>query len=351
MNSSVESYLLPWVQQQLAELGSMVGQTGDDIQLVPLSGDAGMRQYFRVAGVDMPLLAVNAPPHTEDNALFVALGRALGDGGLCTPKVYGLDVECGFLLIQDFGDSLLHTCLRQQPANADSLYGQALISLLSLQQIRLTQPSLPSYDQTLLMQEMGLFNEWFLAGLLHQSSHQDDQGLVQIFNQLADCCLSQPQVLVHRDYHSRNLIVREAQPLGVIDYQGAVWGPITYDVVSLLKDCYLLWPESKVQNWALSYARLAMDAQLLPPVSEAEFLRWFDWTGLQRHIKVLGIFARLSLRDGKHHYLQDLPRVLQYVRATAKRYTEFSYLVSLLDNLAPLIESQPWYQSVAEIGR
>ncbi|GAA4960065.1 aminoglycoside phosphotransferase family protein [Halioxenophilus aromaticivorans] len=342
MNASQHTNLTQWVNQQLQALGAT-----EPCTLAALSGDAGFRQYLRVDNGPRPMLAVLAPPESENNPLFVALAIALRKGHLCTPEVFAADFERGYLLVEDFGDQLLWCSLQQQPINADCLYGQALISLLSLQQEQPYHIDLPSYGPQMLLREMNLFNHWFVGELLGLDEQLGHDTLAPIYNQLVANALAQPQVLVHRDFHSRNLLERPGLPLGVIDFQGAVWGPITYDVVSLLKDCYLQWPRAKVEGWALSYSELAKDTGLLAEVDNATFLRWFDWTGLQRHIKVLGIFARLALRDNKPNYLQDLPLVVHYVRDCASRYSALQPLADLFDQqLMPVVEAQSWYQPV-----
>ncbi len=333
--------LTNWVEQQIQSLDTNTGP----LTLSPLSGDAGFRRYYRIHNGGKPMLAVHAPVETEDTPLFVALAKTMQQGAVSTPNIIAVDEQRGFLIIEDFGDDLLANELEQEPDNADAHYGQAIITLLALQQLRPYSLDLPSYSPTLLQNELNLFPHWFIGELLQQSHALENFSLTPAFNFLIDNSLQQPQVLVHRDYHSRNLIERQGRSLGVIDFQGAVWGPITYDIVSLLKDCYLRWPADKVEQWALSYARLAKDVGLLPDISDQRFLHWFHLTGLQRHLKVLGIFARLALRDGKQQYLADLPRVLAYVRDTAGRFEQTQPLLAFIDEqLMPAIESQAWYQ-------
>ncbi len=345
MKQNKQAELSHWVKQQLASKGQPDAQPG----LCTLSGDAGFRQYLRVLGVAPSMLAVNAPPETENNPLFVALAVALRRGHLCTPEVYAADFDRGFLLVEDFGDQLLWLSLQEQAENADCLYGQAFISLLALQQEQPFHLDLPSYGPQMLLREMNLFNHWFVGELLAMDQEVNLEPLKPVLDGLVANALAQPQVLVHRDYHSRNLIERAGLPLGVIDFQGAAWGPITYDVVSLLKDCYVHWPRSKVEQWLICYAELAEDAGIMPQVDQSTLVRWFDWMGLQRHLKVLGIFARLALRDSKPNYLQDLPLVLHYVRDCTARYAELSPLATLLDEqLMPVITQQPWFKPVAE---
>lgn len=340
MQNNAVADLSTWVATQLRALsGSDV-----DVALAPLSGDAGFRRYYRVqANTQSPMLAVISPPESENNPLFVELAKALR-GHVCTPTIYAADYERGFLLIEDFGDQLLWRSLQQQPEGADGLYGEALMDLLALQQERPYHIDLPCYSPSMLQAEMNLFTQWFVGRLLSLPTDTLTPLLAPVHEALIANALAQPQVFVHRDYHSRNLIERAGRPLGVIDFQGAVWGPISYDVVSLLKDCYICWPEEKVRNWVACYGQLAFDAELMPKVDPDTFYRWFELTGLQRHLKVLGIFARLALRDNKSAYLNDLPLVLHYVRTTARRYPSTQPLANLLDEqLLPAMVEQPWY--------
>jgi aminoglycoside/choline kinase family phosphotransferase len=335
--------LTHWTRQQLLVLWPQA-ELGRDC-LRALSGDAGFRRYYRAEGAGIPhaLLAVDAPPATEDSAQFVALANYLRSHGVRAPAILAVDIAQGFLLVEDFGDNLLQKSL--QPDTATALYGEALITLLTLQQCPDDLQLIPRYDQALLRRELTLFSEWFVEQLLeHPLSVNEHALLERTFIQLERSALEQPQVLVHRDYHSRNLLVCESGALGVIDFQGALWGPCTYDVVSLLRDCYLRWPEEDVRRWALSYGNMAMDAGLLPVVDAATYLRWFDWMGLQRHIKVLGIFARLHLRDNKPHYLGDLSRVLGYVLDVSAGYQELAEFTDwFCTQILPLAAQQSWY--------
>ena len=310
--------------------------------LTPLGGDAGFRRYFRYPGGER-LLAVDAPPSSEDTRQFVALAEHLRASGLASPRIIAADAEQGFLLVEDFGDQLLYSALT--PANADALYGQAMAELRRLQTCP-DQPGLvPRYDRALLRRELELFGDWFVQQLLGYSlSSGEQQMLDQLFTLLEDSALAQPQVLVHRDYHSRNLILCNDGHLGIIDFQGALWGAITYDLVSLLKDCYKRWPAPQVNHWAQAYLHSLQAKGQLAGISHRQFMQWFDWMGLQRHIKVLGIFARLHLRDGKPGYLQDLPLVLRYTLETAGQYPQLaSFCGWLQQRLLPLAEQQPWY--------
>lgn len=341
--------LTHWARQNLRAVIPEAGQ----LVLESLGSDAGFRRYYRaqapVTG-QPPFLAVDAPPETEDTALFVKLARYLRDQGVNAPTVIAADAAQGFLVVEDFGDRLLRNELTQD--TACTLYGEALMVLLRLQQATDIPTELPQYDQAMLRRELEIFSEWFVVRLLGYSLSQAEQALLQrVFTQLETTALEQPQLLVHRDYHSRNLLLCDSGQIGVIDFQGAVRGPFAYDLVSLLRDCYIRWPQEDVKRWALSYGNIAMDVGVIPAVDEATYLRWFDWVGLQRHIKVLGIFARLHLRDGKHHYLADLPLVLRYTLDVARNYPQLDEFVAWFEQqLLPLIEQQPWYTDYRRAG-
>jgi hypothetical protein len=339
--------LQAWVLQQLAEQWPDTPISESNLQ--PLNSDAGFRVYYRLQDEELTrysrkLLAVDAPPATEDTGQFVALAQYLRRYGVRTPMVFAADRKRGFLLVEDFGDALLQDTLQSDSATA--LYGEALLTLLTLQQAPDNPLLIPRYDQALLRRELDIFRDWFVQHLLEYSLDAAEQVMLELlFSQLEASALEQPQVLVHRDYHSRNLLLCESGAMGVIDFQGALWGPCTYDVVSLLRDCYLRWPAADVQRWALGYGNMAMDCGILPEVDAKTYLRWFDWMGLQRHIKVLGIFARLSLRDEKQGYLTDLSRVMGYVLEVADSYPEFADFAQWFRaRLLPLAEQQAWYK-------
>lgn len=324
------------------------------IVLQSLGGDAGFRRYFRYQ-TPSHWLAVDAPPATEDTVQFLAVARLLEQQGVRSPRVAAADPAQGFLLVEDMGDQLFFRAVN--PDNADGLYQQAINCLIQLQGCQ-DAPIIPRYDRALLRRELEIFSEWFVGQLLGYSLDADElQQLDHLFVQLEDNSLTQPQTFVHRDYHSRNLLLLDSDPanqkssLGVIDFQGALWGGVTYDLVSLLRDCYLRWPAARVKQWALDYRQQAMAADIIPSVSEAEFLRWFDWLGLQRHIKVLGIFARLNLRDGKNGYLKDLPLVIRYTLEVAENYAELRQFADWFrDKLLPLAQQQSWYQDYHTAG-
>ena len=311
--------------------------------LEALSGDAGFRRYYRVNGSIPPQMAVYAPTATENTPLYLAISRLLASAGVRVPQVLATDVERGFLLVEDCGDALLLPLLNGD--TADTLYGQALRLLLVLQQVAVPAGTLPTYDEQRLWDEMALFPRWFVQDLLELPFGRNEQVLLEnLFEHLIDSAIEQPQVLVHRDFHARNLMVKDDE-LVAIDFQDAVIGPVTYDLVSLLRDCYIRWSPAQVNDWALSYRQRLLSHALPAGESDAQFLRWFDLMGLQRHIKVLGIFARLWLRDGKAGYLNDLPLVLRYTMEVAARYPESAEFADWLQvRVLPACKRQPWWK-------
>lgn len=340
--------LVSWVEQAVAEHLPLPANDGA-FNWANLSGDAGFRQYFRLSTAPATL-AVVAPPATEKNDAFVAIACYLRERGVRAPDIIAYEPDQGYLLVEDLGRDLLLDHLT--PETVDSLYGEVLTSLLRLQQLPPDEQLFAPYTRELLHSEMYRFNEWFAEGLLNYSLSEDEQNLLNsLYQQLEDSALEQPRVITHRDFHSRNLVYSAGVAPGVIDFQDAVAGPLTYDLVSLLRDCYIAWPREQVQRWALAYASMASDVGLLEDVSAETFLRWFDWMGLQRHIKVLGVFARLSLRDGKHGYLKDLPRVVRYVREISLQYPELSAFNQWFESrIMPLVRQQPWYVSAVDEG-
>lgn len=308
----------------------------------PLSGDASFRRYFRVRRDAASWIAVDAPPATEKNAEFVAIASALAGGGVAAPKIVAADIKRGFLLLSDLGDTLLLDVLTAD--NVDDHYRHATDLLITLQQVPTQGARLGSYSRQLLWQEMELFPQWFVQGLLQRPVETEERRLLdRIFGLLVSSALEQPQVFVHRDFHSRNLMLVGDEQLATIDFQDAVAGPVTYDLVSLLRDCYVVWPQHRVQAWMNLYCAKAQAAGVLRSVDIRQFQRWFDWMGLQRHIKVLGIFARLYLRDGKNRYLGDLPTVIDYTLDIARRYPQLAGFVEWFEvALIPAINDQPW---------
>ncbi len=296
------------------------------------SSDASFRRYFRVDAADGgTLIAMDAPPPQEDVRPFVRVAELFGATGVTVPTILAQDVERGFLLLSDLGNT---TYLKQLDAqSAHALYIDAIDALVLLQaQSRPGQ--LPVYDRDLLQRELMLFPDWYLGRHLNATLNEKQTAdLNKVFDTLLANNLAQPQVYVHRDYHSRNLMVLDKGNPGILDFQDAVYGPITYDLVSLLRDAYIQWDEEMVLDLAIRYWERARRAGL--PVSHDidAFYRDFEFMGLQRHLKVLGIFARLYHRDGKDGYLNDIPLVMEYTRKTAYRYKEFAPLVKLLDTL------------------
>ncbi len=284
---------------------------------------------------------------------------------ISTPKILAVDFARGFLLLQDFGHQLLHPELlagslaeSQSPERlmAANYYQQAESLLLDIQAVTPTAQVFPAYDQQRLQSEMDLFAEWFVGRLLGievgvEIDNEQRSMLDELFKLLIDSALQQPQVVVHRDYHSRNLMLLEDGSLGVIDFQDAVVGPVTYDLVSLLKDCYLRLPAKQVMDRALGFKQQLEQRFDMGQIDDQQFLRWFDLIGLQRHIKVLGIFARLSLRDGKHGYLNDLPLVIRYTLEAARSYAQTQpFYHWFVEHIEPRLVSQPWYRDWRSAG-
>jgi aminoglycoside/choline kinase family phosphotransferase len=331
-----QQLLQAWVQKTLVDLNLPAAQGS----LSVVSGDASFRRYFRQAVNGTSYIAVDAPPEKENSQCFVDVARSWFAQGVAVPEVLKADFEQGFMLLSDMGDQLLLPLLNID--SADRLYSQAMTSLLDVAKTSPTvgKRELGPYDQTLLENEMSLFTDWFLIKHLQlELTAQDKRVLDGVFELLRESALGQVQVPVHRDYHSRNIMVLKDQSLGIIDFQDAVLGPITYDLVSLLRDCYIAWPESKVDTWVSEYFTLAKKAGLIGPISEMQFKLWFDWMGLQRHIKIAGIFSRLSIRDGKSAYLDDIPQTLSYILHVSAEYDALSeFHLWLNTRILPLLD-------------
>lgn len=304
-----------------------------DYSLERASDDASFRRYFRIRrNGHPPLIAMDAPPEKEDCRPFLHVVRLFTDAGVHVPSVYAQDLEKGFLLLSDLGTTTYLAALDAD--NAAELYGAALDALLRIQLA--SRPGLlAEYDRTLLERELRLFPEWYVARQLgrHLDARQRE-ALEKSFAVLLENNLAQARVFVHRDYHSRNLMVCEPCP-GILDFQDAVFGPVTYDLVSLLRDAYIAWDEERVIDWAIRFWETARRSGVPVPGDFADFYRDFEWMGAQRQLKVLGIFARLCYRDGKDGYLKDQPLVMRYLRRTCERYRELAPLARLLDELAP----------------
>jgi aminoglycoside/choline kinase family phosphotransferase len=307
----------------------------ETLELTVASADASFRRYFRVNMPAQTLIAMDAPPPQEDCSPFVHVAKILLEAGLNVPRVIAQDIERGFLLLSDLGDTTYLNVLNE--TTADELYRDASNALIKMQQASCADV-LPPYDEALLTREMQLFPDWYIAKHLAVSLDEADQKVLQkTFEQLNRNILAQAQVYVHRDYHSRNLMVcndGDGQNPGVLDFQDAVYGPITYDLVSLLKDAYIAWEEERVLDWTVRHWQAARQAGLPVPQDFADFYRDFEWMGVQ----VLGIFARLYHRDGKSGYLKDMPLVMDYLRRACARYIELRPMLRLLDKIE---KSQP----------
>ena len=299
--------------------------------LTPASADASFRRYFRATlNNGDHYIVMDAPPQHEDCLPFIKVAALFASAGINVPRVLHQDLVQGFLLLTDLGDATYLSALNLD--NAHALYMDAVNALIQIQ-LASQVDVLPVYDRDMLARELQLFPDWYVTQHLGTTlTDTQNQQLQQVFYALLDNNTAQPQVYVHRDYHSRNLMVSTPNP-GVLDFQDAVYGPITYDLVSLFKDAYITWDEEVILDWVIRYWEQARKAGLPVATDFGEFYRDFEWMGLQRHLKVLGIFARLAHRDGKHGYLENLPAVLNHVRRTAGRYREFGSLVKLLDTL------------------
>ena len=333
--------LLPWALSALK-----VSASAEVPAITMVAGDASNRRYFRLAVSAGTYILAEAPPATEKNEAFLATRELLAGAGVAVPAVFAADLARGYLLLEDLGDRVLLAEL--DAGSVDGCYRRACEVLSQMAALTTGQLALPAYDETLLGEELSRFPRWFVEALLSCSLSAKEQLVMdQLFEKLINCALEQPRVLVHRDFHSRNLMPQDDGRLAVIDFQDAVVGPVSYDLVSLLRDCYIQWPAGQVAGWALAHRDLLCARGLLPEVDDVRFMRWFDWMGLQRHLKVLGTFARLYLRDGKPGYLEDLPLVIHYVLEILDKYSDeepvFAAFRECFDlRLAPLIVKQHW---------
>jgi len=302
----------------------------NNAEIAPASADASFRRYFRITYAGGSLIAMDAPLEQENVSPFIDITHRLEKANLQVPHIHASDLQQGFLLLDDLGNQDYLRGLNSDSVN--ELYGDALAALVKIQLA--DTEDLMLYNNKLLATELSLFQDWFLGAHLGLELSQDQRGeLGKVLSALIDNALEQPQVFVHRDYHSRNLMITEENNPGIIDYQDAVLGPITYDLVSLLRDCYISWPTEQVKAWALYYRDQAVANEIMAPTQDQQFLRWFDLMGIQRHLKAIGIFARLNHRDGKPGYLNDIPRTLNYVLENASCYEETKPLLKLLNDL------------------
>ena len=342
MATTREQVLSEWVKQQLNDL---------QLTIHPLAGDASFRRYARILstqnGQTKSYMLMDAPTDKEDSQPFVDIASWFAAHGVRVPHIVAQDLKQGFILLEDFGDTLLSQVLNTD--TADQYYQQAMDQLLNLQQLPSTNGMIPAYDAQKLIAEMNLFDEWFVTQYLDiQLNDQEKQLLKNTYELLAKTALEQPQVVVHRDYHCRNLMVLEIDDafddtrLGVIDFQDAVVGAYTYDLISILRDAYVQWPKHKVQEW-LQYFWKHLPTEQTRGKTITDFKREFDFMAAQRHLKVLGIFIRLNLRDGKTGYMNDLPLVLHYLLHELQDYPEFTEFNQFLQQrvLPAFLQRQP----------
>ncbi|WP_426236898.1 aminoglycoside phosphotransferase family protein [Pseudomonas sp. TWP3-2] len=324
-------HLKVWLDEQLASLFAAQGWGAvPPATLTAASSDASFRRYFRWEGAGRSFVVMDAPPPQENCKPFVDIAFLLAKSGINVPKIYAEDLDRGFLLLNDLGNQTYLDVINGE--NADDLFDDALQALLALQQLPMVAP-LPSYDVALLRRELELFPEWYVKRELGIEFDAAQQQLwQQVSELLIDSALAQPKVLVHRDYMPRNLMLSEPNP-GVLDFQDAVYGPVTYDVTCLFKDAFLSWPEERVRGWLEIYWQQAAALNIPVQPDFEDFLRASDLMGVQRHLKVIGIFARICHRDGKPRYLADVPRFFAYIEAVIARRPELADLQALLSSL------------------
>ncbi len=322
------------------------------IKLQAMTGDAGFRQYYRFNVQKQSFIAVDAPPQYSNNQAFVAIGLALSAQQVTVPKIIAADLTQGFFCLSDFGDQLLADDLlnteNSEQVKLTYLKAIKLLPLIAATQVTTDKASgdqgqnnehysLPLYDKAFIDLELGIFTQWLIDKHLNiKLSCEDKAKLEQCFDTLSISALSQPKVTMHRDFHSRNIMVLNDGSLGVIDFQDAVVGPITYDIVSLLRDCYTRWPEDVIQPLFKTFCQLMSKQYDLDHVSETQWQQWFDLMGLQRHLKASGIFCRLFYRDNKSSYLKDIPLTLSYIEDISGHYPQLSFLHQLIkDRVIP----------------
>lgn len=303
---------------------------GRPFSLAPASADASFRRYFRATVGGETYIVMDAPPERENSEPFVRIAKLFAQAGVHVPRIVALDLRQGLLLLDDLGSQTYLHVLNEK--NADELFRAATDELIKIQ-LASKPDVLPEYDAALLTRELSLFPDWYVARYLQRELNDDQKNVLHhAFQLIVADNLAQPKVFVHRDYMPRNLMISTPNP-GVLDFQDAVYGPISYDIASLFKDAFISWDEEQVLDWTIRYWEKARKAGLPVQTDFGEFYRDCEWMGLQRHLKVLGIFARINYRDGKPHYLQDTPRFINYVRKTCDRYRALGPLLKLFDQL------------------
>lgn len=325
------------LRQQALETWLQTSVKLTDFKLIPLAGDASFRRYFRLHHQNQSYIVMDAPPERENCVPFIAIANALRKINLMTPEILASDITQGFLLLTDFGDRLYLKELNTETVK--NLYPLALDALSVLQTCQQVEGwTVPMFTPQLMRQEMEWFKQWFLASYL-KVSENNQQALNTFFDWLTKSIGQQPNVFMHRDYHSANLMVLPNNQVGILDFQDAFIGPVTYDLASLLRDCYIAWPEAMVADWAVSYLQRLQEKNQLLKVSQKEFLVWFDQMSIQRHLKALMTFSRKHMRDHDANYLQHIPRTLNYLITVSQRYPETVPLNNYLtDIVMPAIE-------------
>ena len=320
--------------QRLAALGEWISGIDAVAGSVPepASSDASFRRYFRLRKGARSFIVMDSPPENEDCLPFLQVAGYFEAMRLNAPRILEINLDDGFLLLSDLGTRSYLEALGQEPDSASLLYNDAIRALLRMQQQGVAfQNHLPPYDEELLRFELSLFHDWLCGThLAIEFTDDEEQRWQQLCDLLVVNALDQPQVFVHRDYHSRNLMLMDEDNPGILDFQDAVEGPLTYDLVSLLKDCYVKWPADQVWQWAQDFHG-GLEAQLRQSVGEIQFRRYFELMGVQRHLKAAGIFARLCHRDGKSVYLGDVPRALSYITDLAPDYPELASIAELIE--------------------
>lgn len=311
-----------WLNKQL---------NSDQYEVEVASADASFRRYFRIKHNNLSMIAMDAPPEQEDCGPFTRIAKILIAGGVNVPEIIAEDFQQGFLLLSDFGDTQYLSILDDD--SADSLYKDAIDTLIKIQLI--PADSLPVYSRDLLQTEMSLFPDWFINKHLKTELTKQQKKLLDITCEcLTENSLQQPQVIVHRDYHSRNLMKTEKSNPGVLDFQDAVIGAVTYDLISLLKDSYICWPREQILKWLTYYFQQAHEHKIIhADINFSDFIQWFDLMAVQRHLKVVGIFSRLNIRDNKPSYMNDIPLTMQYIIDSCERYPLLEPLAILLKDL------------------